>query len=135
MPVSFEEQDQTEVVPMSAVYKRQGIGPDEVAKARKEALSAMTEKTVSVKGGLPEENKKLPKNLKLVASGPDTAVLLHTTVDHATRLRAAEAVSDELSLKPAKTLELKHGATGLLAEVLKEIDGTTRGIPSQQNNK
>jgi len=50
MPVTFTDMCVDDLVPMRAVYQRTKVTPEDVAKARAEALQAETEKLVKVKG-------------------------------------------------------------------------------------
>lgn len=132
-----------ELVPMRSVYERNGITADVVAKVRKDALEAKIERPLKVSGvslsspdtaGLfpdPTEAQS-PDNLVKALSTSDETVYLHRTVDHRTRLQAAEAVVEEMGLKPSKKIDVNMAASGILAEVLKEIDGVTLGIPSKR---
>jgi hypothetical protein len=130
MPVTLTEMCTDDLIPMRAAYKRVGISADHVARARAEALSAETEKLVKVKGIIGED--KLPENIELAGIGLQETVLVHRTVDHLTHLEAANAISEEMGLKPSKKLDVNLSASGLLSEVLPEIEGATGGLPAQR---
>lgn len=132
-----------ELVPMRSVYERNGITADVVAKVRKEALEAKIERPLKVSGvsmsplevtyTFPDPNAdQPPDNLVRALSTSEETVYLHRTVDHRTRLQAAEAVVEEMGLKPSKKIDVNMAASGILAEVLKDIDGVTLGIPSKR---
>lgn len=130
MTVTLSDMNHDDLIPMRQVYERNGVTADVVAKTRKEALEAETERTFKVSGAV--SNDDLPFNVVMIGSSPDETVFLHRTVDHKTRLQAAEAVAEEMGLKPSKKVDVNMAASGLLAEVLKEIDGATLGIPSKR---
>ena len=130
MTVTLLDMNNDELIPMRSVYQRNGVTVDLVAKARKEALEAETERTLKIAGAV--SNDELPFNLTIIGKTGEETLLLHRTVDHKTRLAAAEAVAEELGLKPSKKVDVNMAASGILAEVLKEIDGGTLGIPSKR---
>jgi hypothetical protein len=118
-------------IPMRSVYLRNGITADCVAKVRKDALEAETERTVKLSGVVLDDSS-LPPNLTKAIESSMELVLIHRTVDHRTRLAAAEAVVQEMGLKPSAKLDVNMQASGILAELLKDIDGATLGIPSKR---
>jgi hypothetical protein len=71
-------------------------------------------------------------DILLAGIGLQETVLVHRTVDHQTRLEAANAMSEEMGLKPSKKLDVNLTASRLLAEVLQEIEGATGGLPGQR---
>jgi hypothetical protein len=102
MPVTYEQlTKEPDAMPMREVYARAGVTADDVARVRKEALEAKTEKLLKVKGGI--SPALLPHNVSIISLGYEETILLHTTVDHRTRLEAAEAVAQEMGLKPEKS--------------------------------
>jgi len=109
MPVTFTDMCADDLVPMRAVYQRTKVAPEDVAKTRAEALQAETEKLVKVKGVIGEEN--LPSNVVLAGIGLQETLLVHRTVDHRTRLEAANAISEEMGLKPSKKLDVNVSAS------------------------
>lgn len=135
MSVDLSDMNSGDLIPMRQVYERNGITPDLVAKTRKEALAAETERTLKVSGLVlanPSGETTLPENLVKVAESSEETLFIHRTVDHRTRLTAAEAVVEEMGLKPSKKVDVNMEASGILAEVLKEIDGATLGIPAKR---
>jgi len=130
MPITLSDMND-DLIPMRSVYERNGVTSDMVAKVRKEALNAEIERPIKL-DSLIVGVEGLHDSLTLACVGESETILFHRTVDHRTRLAAAEAVVEEMGLKPSKKVDVTMSAIGILAEILKEIDGDTLGISSRR---
>lgn len=118
-----------------------GIGPNLLARKRKQQLNAKSVKHIKIKGELAED-AKLPPGYKIISHGGmvvgdkgvttfDDAVIEYKGNDWAIQTKATESLEKILGLH---TETVKHVVDDL-SEILTAIAGATRGLPNRTQRK
>ena len=128
MPISVEELNRSQGVPMKEVFSKVGITKRELAKAAKEALGASITRTVKLKGWF-DKRKKLPKGYKIIKGTADETIIEHLVADNGVRTRAWMEVCRQMGLYPSESVSVQHSFDSLVGEVVRDILKTSKGVP------
>ena len=128
MPISVEELNRSQGVPMKEVFSNIGITKHELAIAAKQALNANITRTVKLKGFF-DKRRKLPSGYKMVKGTLHETLIEHEQINWSTREDARKDIQRLLGLYPKESLSIENGFDPIIADVISNILEKSKGLP------
>ena len=129
MPATLKEHlESISTAPMAEYYDAEGVTPEILAKKGKELLGAITPKTYKLKGWF-DRTAPMPDGWRVIKGTTQETLLEQLLSNDGIRLRSLVEISKQLGLYPSEKVDVTHSLDRLVAEVVRDILGDSKGLP------